>query len=652
MNRVVVNTNVDMPLRDPFKFLLWGMILLAGVFVCGCHKATRGELASVGPKPIKEISFSGNKLLSENELKSYLQLRKGDIVFEDDVEFSFQTIVEAYASKGYFETEIKSVKTTTDRRGRLRIHVEIVEGKPVLVDQLSVVWRPRLSTSGQIEKAFPLKVGSPASTEDLNKTVAYLEKRLQDEGRPLAEVSEKMTIRQETHTADVSFNIVPGAVCRIGKIRLFGLVFVPEELVTRELEPFQGELFTTDTKEAMEDVLVELNVFGSAVIEVNENSVEAGERASETVADIDVSVVESDFQTMKLGVGVQFEPNRFLGWTSAVYQHTNLWGRLNLFRLRLMAGWALVPAVWKVEDTGPVALFEPSITKKGFLERNLLWNLTCAVETDVEENYKLFTPSCRPSVSRSFFKRLFVRLGYNIEYIMMYGIQSDILRQLQQQYEDLRSPIRLADLSAGVRLMLTDNVGEPNNGLVLKFTYWHSGEHLGSEVRYNKIQPTAIAYWRIAKWLQLAVRGELGFIYPFDNQQYTAIRPNFFLGGYNTVRGWGGKRLSPWVRVCNSAGEECEKIHLGGRTMVLANVELRFRVSKPVHVVLFADGGDVQYEVKTIVSKAWNYSAGSGVRLVTPIGKFRLDLGFRLNDPEYYKAEPRFGVHLGLGEVF
>ena len=65
------------------------------------------------------------------------------------------------------------------------------------------------------------------------------------------------------------------------------------------------------------------------------------------------------------------------------------------------------------------------------------------------------------------------------------------------------------------------------------------------------------------------------------------------------------------------------------------------------------DMGDVRAGVASFSPRNWNYSAGPGLRYDSPIGIFRLDVGFRLNETDQSRQEPRiWAIHLGLGESF
>ena len=623
-------------------------LLTATVCVSGCRHQTDPRTQFNEGKRIASIQFHGNTALSDDQLRKYLPVQRKDTYLETNEAAVFDVLLQAYAAHGYYDAQIVKVDVQPTLRDWVRITVHLLEGRPTRVRVLGAKWRPPIPDSPRIMKKLPLKTGDIADIKKLNQLVKRVKKRLATRGYALADVQESMVVTRDEYAADIMLEIKPGQVCTIDKIHIDGLVLAPSDLVYRQVTEFEGEVYTPRVEKQIEDNLEQLNAFRMIDVAPVPRPDTPG------VIDVDISVVEANFQNLKVGLGGQFETNKFLGWTSAVYQHNNFLHRLNQFQLRSKVGWALVPALWDVQDMGPVTLIEPSVTRRGFLEKKLVWNIATGLRTDVEENYKLFSPSARLSVSRPFFERLVLRLTYNFEYIVLYGMNDYIIKQLQNTYEDMRSPIRLADLNANVLLWLTDKQDNPNNGVIVQFDYWHSDPYLASQVAFNKIQPAVSAYWRVLPFFQIALHGELGFIYPIGKKDYTGIRANFFLGGHNTVRGWGGKRLAPWRELCVDAAQQknCEKIWIGGKTMLEGNAEFRFRVSKLISVITFLDMGDVQYGVQQFVPSVWNYSAGGGIRIHTPVGRIRLDVGYRLNDPPLYRDEPRFGVHLGLGEAF
>jgi outer membrane translocation and assembly module TamA len=72
-------------------------------------------------------------------------------------------------------------------------------------------------------------------------------------------------------------------------------------------------------------------------------------------------------------------------------------------------------------------------------------------------------------------------------------------------------------------------------------------------------------------------------------------------------------------------------------------------VAGPVEGVLFYDAGNVWADWRSIDPHAVKSGAGIGVRYLSPIGPFRLDIGWKL-DAE--RGEPRHAISLSFGNPF
>jgi len=203
------------------------------------------------------------------------------------------------------------------------------------------------------------------------------------------------------------------------------------------------------------------------------------------------------------------------------------------------------------------------------------------------------------------------------------------------------------------KLYLTDRILDPNNGAILGVRYAVAGGPFGGHYDFHKLAPELRSYWRVIPRLQLACRAGTGYIFLYGDKPAAPFNMKFYLGGSDTVRGWGLRRLSPKTEICPDTEETtCRRIPIGGSTFVLGNVEIRVRTVGKLYVIAFFDVGDVQDGQVVYRPNQWNLSSGGGLRYASPVGKIRLDVGARLNDTPLSQGEDRVAFHLGLGESF
>src|SRR5262249_13170142 len=104
----------------------------------------------------------------------------------------------------------------------------------------------------------------------------------------------------------------------------------------------------------------------------------------------------------------------------------------------------------------------------------------------------------------------------------------------------------------------------------------------------------------------------------------------FFLGGASSQRGFGERRLAPFVSEVGST----RSVPYGGSELVDTSVEARVPITTirnmPVGVAMFVDGGDVTTAPNTIDWGNLHWAVGAGLRVKTVVGPARLDVGYRL----------------------
>ncbi len=179
-------------------------------------------------------------------------------------------------------------------------------------------------------------------------------------------------------------------------------------------------------------------------------------------------------------------------------------------------------------------------------------------------------------------------------------------------------------------------------------------------LNFNRTQFEYALYRPLSRSLVGAARVSAGFIItPRNLEGLVPPQERFYSGGQNTVRGYNQGQLGPAAYVVGSlsdtvsvGGEEVgvadpargfERLApAGGTAQALVNLELRSRVGWPSDLlrwVLFLDAGRVWNNSGNYAVTGLRATPGIGVRLVTPLGPFRVDVGY---NPHRYEAGPAF----------
>lgn len=629
------------------------LFFIFGLLLASCSTPSRvvvGDGAQV-----EAVAFEGVTRFSKSEILSYLYVgERGWLPDSRDQPFDaalvavdVQRIEQLYAAHGYYDARVDEVRVRREGDAASEAYLTFVvhEGEPSVVHTVSFLWQGAVDSEAKeaVEKASAIDLGDVFSVADYNSTLGSLHFAMLTQGYPLAEVTGAATVNRATKSVDCTFRLNPGPHAKIGGVRFSGLVDVPEDQVRREVEFAFGEPYSPARVAQMEAAAKSLRVF-RWVSALPPDKVEDGH----TIVTIRVS--EADPQSVSVGAEVEIDNVRWQEQLRMGYTHTNMFGELTRLDLSTVLGWAELPNPWDADLHGPVVKVRPEFTKKGLLERHLLWSFAPQYKLDLEQGYQYHSLSDRFGVSRWFKGRYRAGINHTLDYVNFFNLSPELDPETSLLGRDFRDPYLLSMLEVQAAAYFVDSVTKPENGVIMETSFGVAASQIGSDFTYERMVAQARGYWRVAPWLQIASRAKTGLIIPFGDNPSAPFNKRFYLGGANTIRGWGSRRLAPRTQECDDS-DSCESIPVGGYTMIQGNLELRFRAAKSLWLVAFGDMGDVQSDEVTFTADEWNYSAGPGVRVETPLGLVRIDLGIRINDPGVYPGEPRWGVYFGLGEA-
>lgn len=631
------------------------LLVVAMFLVAGC--AHRRPIVLGGGYQVRDVRLEGVSAFSKKTFLGHLFSNETSWVpFTPNYPFDealvgvdTRRIEDLYRSYGYYQASVRAIDAKVDhRKKKADLVVRVVEGRQAKVRTFRIRWAEGDDADAELRAAIEaeasLAVDGPFETIRLNQTLGDLRMALFQRGHPLARVSGGAEVSEAARLVDVTVDIDPGPFARIGRIDFDGLVGVPRYMLDREVRFAKGQPWSPALVKQVEDAIKGTQVFRWV-------ATRPADKVEDGLVDLDVEVSEADPQRVRLGLQLSVESVRWQEQFSADYTHTNLFGNLTRLDLHAVGGWAEIPNPWDPYLHGPVFDFEPALSKKGLFEDYLVWTVAPGFEVNLQEGYQYWTAKGRLGVGRWFAGRLHLSLNYNLRYVRFFNISPTLDRNLSILGRDFRNPFLLSYADLRAELYLTNAIVNPTDGMILEATYDLAGGVFLGNFNYHKLLLGMRGYWKAARWLQVAGRFQTGMFFPYKPAAGAPISEKFYLGGANTVRGWGSRRISPRVRDCQ-AGQACTSVPVGGFTMIEANLDLRFRLSGPWYLVAFLDLGDVQDGSRTWKPAEWNYTAGPGLRYDSPLGLVRLDVGFHLNQAGVYPDEPFWGIHFGLGEAY
>ena len=204
-----------------------------------------------------------------------------------------------------------------------------------------------------------------------------------------------------------------------------------------------------------------------------------------------------------------------------------------------------------------------------------------------------------------------------------------------------RTAYQLFGIPVVLRYDSADDLFDPTEGIraTLAGTPFF-GAADGSPTSFVRVEATGATYFALTEELVLAVRGRYGSILAEDTTDVPGST-RFYAGGGGSVRGYGYQMAGP----LDAAGNP-----RGGRSVMEAGAEARYRVSETIGVVAFVDGGQAYENTLPSLGDDLLWGAGLGLRYYTPIGPVRFDVAVPLDRRS--GVDDAFQIYVSLGQAF
>jgi outer membrane protein insertion porin family len=605
--------------------------------VAGCREE--------GDIQISSLTFNGVEQADKDALASALQTKQGSWIpwsrkryfdrraFEADL----KRIEAFYRDRGFPDARVQSFDIQlNDTQDKVDVTVNIVEGDPIVVESIALRGFDVIPADRQqtLQESLPLQPERPL---DRQLAVASRERALnalRDDGYPYAEVNlteEAVSPKRRRLTLEAT----PGVLAQFGQIDIRGFASVDENVISRQLLFEPGDRYTRRAMRESQRKLYGLELFEFVNVEPLEEPVLMNEEVP-----VRITVAEGKHRRITTGVGYGTEEQARV---RIRWEHRNVFGG---------AQQTGIEAKWSSLDRG----VRMDYREPFFLSRDLSFGVDGQAWQANEPVYD----------TKQLGGRFLLRYQPNQQNYLTIG--------LTNEYQDsVVSPEALADptvrddlialglnpvtgaeegtLSAvvfDIARNTTNNLLNATTGYALSGHFEQAGKWLWGTYNFWSVLGEARQYSTFADRFTLAHRLRVGTIVPTDDLDLNVpFYRRFFLGGSQSIRGWGRFDVSPL-----SNG-----FPIGGLSVLEGSSELRVPLAGKWGAVAFLDYGNSWAEPRYINLRDLRAAVGPGLRYQTPIGPARFDVGYQLNpipglliDGEPQKR--RFRLHFSIGQAF
>jgi outer membrane protein insertion porin family len=639
------------------------------------------------------VDVQGAQGLSRADIAAVFKVAPGEIFVEGVVDSQTAALVERYRRAGYRDVRIEQVveeraagaSAATDpgrgpRSGALvDIRLVVSEGALVRVGTVRITGATGVPEA-DLRARLSLTAGAPFYEPLVGADREALAGVLTDRGYDRSRVISTLAPVAGQPVVDVTYDITPGDLVRVGQILVVGNRRTATETIRRALTLQPGDPMGLAQIFESQRKLRELGLFRRVTIT---DVGESGEPRRDLVVTVDEAAPTS------IGYGAGVEAGRYLRQDTPGGQASerielagrgffevgrqNLWGSnrsVNLFTRATLRPSGVAeagggsdfgfneyrvlmsfrdPRVFEVADTRVTGYFEQAVRSSfNFVRRGILGE-----------------------AARRFKDRITVVGSYSLSRVRLF--EERIAPEDRPDIDRLFPQVRISKFQGALRRDTRDDLLDPTRGLVIGVDGDVAARSIWSQVGFIKGYGEVFTYHTLSAKRHLVVAGgaRLGLARGFEREAprvsesgSVVVGPDgepiidivtdlpaserFFTGGDTSVRGFARDSLG------DAGTLDPNGFPTGGNALAVFNAELRAPIWRELGGVVFLDAGNVFRRATDLDLGALRASAGFGFRYKSPVGPVRVDFGFRLGSRRGLPNvdEPGYAVHFSIGQAF
>lgn len=658
-----------------------------------------------GDREVRSLRFSGNSEFSYETLAATVSTMPsrfpgvpllGVRRCLDPGEFArdVQRIETLYRRRGFPDVVVDTV-VTSPRKDVIDVTFVINEGRPLRVTSFSLGGVPQQPDAERAARAFPLAVGGVFDRGALEAGRDSILRQLRNSGWPQAEALLAYTTNTDERTAIVEVNVVPGVRARIGRINILvdssdGAPRMDEARVQRIMALNSGDWYS-----ARAIIDAQRNLYQTDAFRRVDLFADSLQPPGDSIVNLTVRVIEGDRWAARSGIGwATLDCFRFQGALTdrdfmPRLEHLELNARVSKIgigeplagapelcqsqarrdpyssTLNYYVSATVSPPPGSRESRVPtVTLFSSTLSEyRAFLRRTPIGG-ALTMTNPLQSRYP-GTLTYQVELGRTEAEPAFFCAVFN-------ACDADARTFLQRN-------TRLAAIEYSITRQTMDNPLLPRRGTTMRVDLRHASTLIGSDEtqQFNRIIADASWYFAVGSKSTLIAHVRGGAVAGSGRvpgtSDFVPPQERLYAGGPTTVRGFRQNELGPAVYIVSGyqavtdggvtfytvdpAASAERVVPTGGNSLVVGNLELQ--MPSPVapgllQLAAFADAGRLwnrgseQGFRLSDDGPAVKITPGMGVRIRSPFGAVRIDLGYnpyRLpSGAAYFNAPLQAGV--------
>ena len=591
-------------------------------------KRLRIEVTPGAPVTGREIRFVGNSALDRKLLDAAIV--EAGIAVEAWLDRAVveRAVRQVYNEEGFLKAEVIGEPLIIEDSTGVLVMV-IKEGPRAQITDVkwAGVGEPRLPG---LQKAAAISPPAPYVIAEVNDARRRVEDVYRGQGFNSAAVEVQPTVNVDD-TVVLTYDVVEGPQQVLQDVELAGLEVTNRNVVNQALRFELGKPVDLDEWALARKRLYDTNVFRLVDIQ----QVPQGDPVN-GVQQVKTVVTVEEYPAWSVRYGFQLEGER----QAALDEFTNTRnaGVVAEVRNPNLFGRALTGGVFGMyqRDRRDASVLVATSRLFGWRARSTLYGFYSRDRFRNPDTSVIESITDQQGVSAD--QRWRAR-GFQIVYGYRFERNHTVIPDAGNDPSPFDIAVNLAKLSSAVLLDRRDDPINSRKGTFSSISFDNAALFLGSDVENRKLLMQQFLFVPFGR-LVLASRVQVGFAFGKDPLSYT---DRFRAGGGTSVRGYGEESLGP---------RDFNGLPSGGDRLLILNQEVRFpmyRISNSfaANGVAFIDAGNIFAK-----GEDWNglkTGYGFGLRLDTPVGLLRGDIGFPSN-----RATERRGVrfYFGFGQIF